>query len=223
MWRRTDAFLHRLECSGGRATLFVHPRSAIAAGADLGLRIRALLGRGHEIGQHTHFYADGERDGKPRSDLSADNVRHCLERDHRFLCDAGVEPRGFVAGAWAIVDAVGPWLREHGFAYDASVRAFPLTYESDAASRGDDRHAAETEDGIVRLPTTAPVSRILRRDVGRARVADVEYELLYLHDYDLLRRRSRAAAGALLLTSRHVRWSTAAELAALALNERTRP
>jgi peptidoglycan/xylan/chitin deacetylase (PgdA/CDA1 family) len=220
VWRRTDAFLHRLERAGGRATVFVHPRSAIAAGSDLGPRIRALFERGHEIGQHTHFYADQEEDGKPLSDFSADGVRSCLERDRRLLCDAGAEPRGFVAGAWAIVDAVGPWLRGHGFTYDASVRAFALSYESHAASRGDGWNAAEREDGIVRLPTTAPVSAILRGRLRRARVADVEYELLYLHDHDLLRARSRAATATLLATSRHVRWTTAGELAALAVNER---
>jgi peptidoglycan/xylan/chitin deacetylase (PgdA/CDA1 family) len=223
VWRRTDAFLHRLERSGGRATVFVHPRSAIATGADLGPRIRALLERGHEIGQHTHFYADEEEEGKPLSDFSADGVRRCLERDHRLLCNAGAEPRGFVAGAWAIVDAVGPWLRGHGFAYDASVRAFPLSYKSDTTSRGDGWNAAEKEDGIVQLPTTAPVSAILRGRLRRARVGDVEYELLYVHDHDLLRARSRAATAALLATGRHVRWTTAAELAARAVNERAMP
>jgi Polysaccharide deacetylase len=220
VWRRTGAFLHRLERWGGRATVFVHPRSAIAAGVELRPRIAALLDRGHEIGQHTHFYTDDGANGKPQTDLSAENVRRCLDRDHHYLNDAGADPRGFVAGAWAIVDEVTPWLRDHGFTYDASIRAFRLSYESGAASPGDGWTAAEIEHGIVRLPTTAPVSRAVRGRSPRARVADTEYELLYLHDYDLMRARTRAAAAGLFFTSGRARWTTAGELAALALKER---
>ena len=220
VWRRTDAFLHRLERRGGRATVFVHPRSAIAAGAQLRPRIRELLDRGHEIGQHTHFYAGDSGVGKPQTDLSPENVRRSLDRDHRYLSDAGADPRGFVAGAWAMVAEVTPWLRDHGFTYDASVRAFPLSYDSGAASPGDGWTAAEIEQGFVRLPTTAPVSRAVRGRAPRARVAQTDYELLYLHDYDLTRARSRAAGAALFLTSRRARWTTAGALAALATKER---
>ena len=219
VWSRTDAFLRRLERAGGRATLFVHPRSAIAAGVELGPRIRALLDRGHEIGQHTHFYSEGRGSVKPRSDFSPKNVRRCLDRDYRYLSDAGADPRGFVAGAWAIVDDVTPWLRDHGFIYDASVRAFPLAYRAGAAARGDGWSEAETADRIVRLPTTAPVSRAARGRVPRARVRETDYELLYLHDYDLLRLSRNVAALVMLARTRHARWRTAAELAALTSNE----
>jgi polysaccharide deacetylase len=220
VWCRTDAFLHRLERRGGRATVFVHPRSAIAAGVELRPRIGALLDRGHEIGQHTHFYVEDAAAGKPQTDLSPENVRRCLDRDHRYLTDAGADPRGFVAGAWAIVGEVTPWLRDHGFTYDASVRAFPLSYDSGAASPGDGWTAARIEQGIVCLPTTSPVSRAVRGHAPRAQVADTDYELLYLHDYDLMRARTRAAAVGLFLTSRRARWTTAGALAALATKER---
>jgi len=223
VWRRTDAFLRRLERTGARATVFVHPRSAIAAGAELGPRLGLLLDRGHEIGQHTHFYAEEDGAGKPRTDLSKENVRRCLERDHRCLVDAGAEPRGFVAGAWAIVDGVVPWLREHGFSYDASVRAFPLTYDPGAAAPGDGWTAAAIDDGIVRLPTTSPISSVLRGRTARAHVGEEEYELVYLHDYDLLRMRTRAATRLVARTSSRFRWVTASELAALAASERTTP
>ena len=219
VWRRTDAFLHRLERRGVRATVFVHPRSAIAAGVGLRPRIGALLHRGHEIGQHTHFYADDDGEGKPQTDLSPENVRRSLDRDHRYLTDAGADPRGFVAGAWAIVDGVTPWLRDHGFTYDASVRAFPLSYDPGAAARGDGWTAAEIEHGIVRLPTTAPISRAVRGPVPSARVADTEYELLYLHDYDLMRLGPRLAGRVMLARSRHSRWATAAQLAVLAAKQ----
>ena len=139
------------------------------------------------------------------------------------LSDAGATPRGFVAGAWAIVDEVTPWLRDHGFAYDASVRAFPLSYDAGAAWRGNGWTGTEIEEGLVRLPTTAPVSRAVRGRVPRARIAETEYELLYLHDYDLLRRSHRLAARAMIARGRHVRWTTAAELAALAENETATP
>jgi peptidoglycan/xylan/chitin deacetylase (PgdA/CDA1 family) len=220
VWRRTDAFLRRFERRGGRATVFVHPRSAIAAGVELRPRIGALLDRGHEIGQHTHFYADDGGVEKPPTDLSPENVRRCLDRDHRYLTDAGADPRGFVAGAWAIVDEVTPWLRDHGFTYDASVRAFPLRYDAGAASRGHGWTAAKIEHDIVRLPTTAPISSAVRGRVLGARVAETEYELLYVHDYDLMRLGPRLAERVMLARSRHARWTTAAQLAALAARER---
>jgi len=221
VWRRTDAFLRRLERSGGRATVFVHPRSAIAAGASLDDRVRSMLDRGHEIGQHTHFYAqdDTEANGGPRTDLSVANVRRCLDRDHGFLERAGAEPRGFVAGAWAVVEEVLPWLRGHGFRYDATVRAFPLPYGDGAVTAGDGWTAARVDGGVVRLPTTAPVSWVVRRRARPARAASAPYDLLYLHDYDLLRPGPRLAAAVTLATSRGIHWATASDLAGLAVNE----
>lgn len=83
-------------------TLFVHPSSAIVAGADLAPRISGLMDRGHEIAQHTHFYEWREGvqppPGKPASDLSVENVRRCLERDRSYLRAAGAEPVGFTSG-----------------------------------------------------------------------------------------------------------------------------
>ena len=57
VWERTRSIVEALESQGGRATLFVHPREAIATGFDLSSRIGWLLDRGHEIAQHTHLYA----------------------------------------------------------------------------------------------------------------------------------------------------------------------
>ena len=100
VWAAVSDALGALERRDGRATLFVHPCSAIVAGADLGDRIRALLGRGHEVAQHTHFYASGLYVGRPADDLSEVNVLACLERDRDYLLRSGADPRGFTAGAW---------------------------------------------------------------------------------------------------------------------------
>ena len=209
VWRRTSDLLEAVELRGGHATLFVHPFTAIEAEADLGPRLRELMERGHELGQHTHFYAPRTSDdeGKLPTLLSAENVRRCLDRDLRYLRDAGAEPRGFVAGGWAIHDEVLRWLRECGFLYDASVRSFALNYEHPDAVEGDGWTGPLVQDGLLRLPTTSPLTRIAKSR-GRPLEADgLSYELGYIHDYDLVSFAQRMAAGAALR-----RWGDAGPL-----------
>ena len=100
VWINIDRLLRNLERAGGRATVFVHPFSAIEAGVDLGPRIQNLLGRGHEIAQHTHYYAPRAPGAttKPVDRMDPENVVRCLDRDLRYLREAGVDSRGYVAG-----------------------------------------------------------------------------------------------------------------------------
>jgi len=74
---------------------------------------------------------------------------------------------------------------------------------------------------VLEVPTTASLRQQAWAELrGRAPVPAAGYDLFYLHDYDLMRARTRLAAAALLLTSTRARWTTAGELAALAMKER---
>ena len=221
VWSHTDALLRRLERRGGRATLFVHPFSAIEAGADLGPKLRSLVERGHEIGQHTHYYAPrpAGSTAKPVSLVDPENVVRCLDRDLAYLREAGMDPRGFVAGGWVITTAAIDWLQLHGFTYDASVRSFSLAYVNARTIAGDRWKRASHEDGVVRLPTTTPVARSFRRGSRPISIGVGRYDLAYIHDYDLLRPRYRMAAASLFVRWGQGPWMTAAEIARLVAAE----
>lgn len=198
VWDAVQRLLGRLERAGGRATFLVSPLRASVAGVDLGPRLRELVARGHEVGQHTHYYAvttAGHRVSfEKRSDASPENLRRCLDHDHGRLLAAGVRPRGFVAGAWAIHDVAHDWLVEHGFEYDLTFRSFPLGYHSPAAARGDGCDAPFVMRGLLEIPTTATLARAVRRTLARR---DRPHEVVYLHDYDLTAARSRLLLAAL--------------------------
>ena len=185
VWRRTSDLLEALEIRGGHATVFVDPFSAIEADHDLGPRLRELLECGHEVAQRTGFDA---QDGP-------EHVRESLERDLGCLRDAGARPGGFVAGGWAMPADALPWLREHGFGYDASPRV----------SEG--WTAPLVQDGVLRLPTTTSLIRIAKHRGQPLNAGSLAYELGYIHDDDLLAFAHRVAAGTALR-----RWGDAGPL-----------
>ena len=215
VWDRTSSLLSSIERRGGRATLFVHPFTAIEGGADLGPRIRELLERGHEVGQHTHFYGPREPGApdKPVPMFTPENVRSCLDRDLAYLEEAGARPRGFVAGGWAMSDEAGRWLREHGFAYDASVRSFALSYANPEADAGGGWTAPRIDDGLLMLPTTATVTAVARTSAPPVVTPTCAYAMAYTHDYDLVKPPRRALARIVLGLWRGGPWTTAGELA----------
>lgn len=213
VWSRASWLLRSLEAAGGRATVFVHPFWAIRSGVDLEPRIRELLDRGHEIGQHTHFYEPHGALGKPETLLTDENVRRCLERDLDYLRQRGADPRGFVAGGWAVHPEAMRWLEERGFAYDCTVRSFTLKYENASAAPGEGWTVPRWEGDVLRLPTTGTLAGAV---LGRARAIDtgaVRYVLAYVHDYDLRRTFRTVAAHALVRRWRRGPWATAAQLA----------
>jgi peptidoglycan/xylan/chitin deacetylase (PgdA/CDA1 family) len=221
VWDRTLQVLDLLEAAGGRGTLFVHPFEAIQTGFDLAPRIEELLARGHEIAQHTHFYAPkalGDL-GKPLADTSRENVLRCLDRDHAELVRCGADPRGFTSGGWLIDDTAIAWVTERGFRFDCSYRSFDLHYENPRAARGQATRPV-LAGSVIRLPTTMTLREAaagLHRRGGVMKLKDLSYQLVYTHDHDLVQpMRGFAARRVIKRWSRHPgRWVTVSEVAEL--------
>jgi hypothetical protein len=188
VWAAVQSVLTTVERGGGRMTLFVSPFWATVEGLRLDDRLAEIAARGHEIGQHTHYY---DWSGQPASSyrkatvLADDNVRRCLDRDYAALVGAGVRPRGFVSGAWARPPALPGWLIDHGFAYDCTGRVY-----------SDDAQPVSAGPGLLSVPTTHSLRRavvdLLDGRLARHRIGPMAYALFYAHDYDL-GRRGRAA------------------------------
>jgi peptidoglycan/xylan/chitin deacetylase (PgdA/CDA1 family) len=115
---------------GIKATFFVYPFRAQTAGKDITERVRTIAAMGHEIGQHTHFYAGTKIEGPEKvNDLSDENIVHCLTRDFDTLKQMGFPPRAFTAGAWLINSTVCNTLVRLGYDYDCSAH-FPKPKQS---------------------------------------------------------------------------------------------
>ena len=190
-WARLCDALARLERHGQPATVFVAPAQARLAGADLRDRLHELQGRGHEVALHTHFYRRLEMGTRQHivkeSAFDSETIERCLAADVATLHDAGIEPRGFVAGGFARCAPAFAWLAEHGFAYDASYRAF--TSRATPHDPGPDATAPFRIADLVEVCTTAPLRSALVRGWKRSAVdaGALRYAVVYLHDYDLLR------------------------------------
>ncbi|HZT59136.1 MAG TPA: polysaccharide deacetylase family protein [Pyrinomonadaceae bacterium] len=196
VWRRLQAALDELDRKGLKITFLVYPLRSVVAGSDVRARVRELAERGHEIGQHTHFYAGGETE-RPhkRTDLSDRNVRECIARDRLWLGECGVEPKGFCGGNFMMTEAAFEALADAGFTYDCSAR---LPWErKDFETPHPWAEGAEVRRfggrALVLLPNTEyltlPQMLHPRRRKRRAKLANGGgfYQLVMNHDYDLLR------------------------------------
>jgi hypothetical protein len=191
VWAVVRRFAARLSSNETYATFFVYPFPAECAGRDIRAQIGELAGLGHEIGQHTHFYA-GEQIRRPykRDDYSLQNIRECLRRDHDLLSLSGVTPEGFTSGGWMFNQGVVEELISLGFVYDCSTRT-PGPRRGSLPYANLYRGAAGQ---IMLLPTNASVGQWLKQ----GRVFKPPAGVIYLHDYDLLARRHRLALEVLL-------------------------
>lgn len=195
VWKRLLIILAIMRRLGSRATFFIYPFRSMVDGRDISDRVRALAVKcGQEIGQHTHFYAD-KSSYKPnkRNDLSAENIKNCIERDFQWLCRIS-QPKGFTAGGWIVTEAVLGSLVNLGFDYDCSARVPALRKGQEA---GPNLWLEKAEKRIIQdrplvlVPTTHTLGSSL---LGKGCLpiplkAGHQYQLLYLHDYDLLRLR----------------------------------
>ena len=223
VWRRTLEALEELDRRALKITFLVYPMRSVAAGKDVRGRVREIAARGHEVGQHTHFYAGAatERPHK-RTDLSDRNVRECIERDRAWLNECGVEPEGFCGGNFMMTEAAFETLAELGFTYDCSAR---MTWERDnyeAPHPWSDRAEVRRFDerALVLLPNTEYLTLPQLLDPRRrGRVTPLtngtSYQLVMNHDYDLL--NWKVWYGFLAQVRRKASTRTAAELASLCL------
>lgn len=194
VWRRTLEALDALDRRGSKATFLVYPMRALAAGRDVRERVRELAGRGHEVGQHTHFYSGAatERPHK-RTDLSDRNVRECIARDRAWLADCGVEPVGFCGGNFMMTEAAFEALAESGFRYDCSARMTWEREDFETPHPWSDRAEVRRFGGraLVLLPNTEYMTLPQLLDPRRrnrvTKLSDgTSYQLVMNHDYDLL-------------------------------------
>jgi peptidoglycan/xylan/chitin deacetylase (PgdA/CDA1 family) len=223
VWRRTQEALDELDRAALKMTFLVYPMRSIAAGRDVRARVEEIAARGHEVGQHTHFYAGAatERPDK-RTDLSDRNVRECIARDRAWLGECGVEPKGFCGGNFMMTESAFEALARAGFVYDCSAR---MTWERDnfeAPHPWSDRAEVRRFDGraLVLLPNTEYLTlpQLLhprRRNRVTPLANGTSYQLVMNHDYDLL--NWKVWYGFLAQLRRRTETRTAAELAEMCL------
>jgi Polysaccharide deacetylase len=201
-WQYTEQFARRMGENSVQATFFVYPFRAQIAGKDITDRVRTIASMGHEIGQHTHFYAGSRIDkGEKVDDLSEQNVIHCLTRDFEKLNGMGHVPRGFTAGAWLIPPALYETLASLGFVYDCSTR-FPSP-KGNAQSPHNGwlrapKYHATGHGRILCLPTSCSLGEWFKWGRRIKTEGQISYQLIYLHDYDLLSLRNRLLFSCLL-------------------------
>jgi peptidoglycan/xylan/chitin deacetylase (PgdA/CDA1 family) len=194
-WSYVERAARWMERRNIRATFFVYPFRAVVAGKDIKDRVRVVAALGHEIGQHTHFYRGVRIDKHDKvNDLSRANIDHCLRRDFEALKRIGVAPKAFTAGAWLVNPTVRDSLVKLQFVYDCSAqfpKPNPTALLSDHSWLRSPRFHSNERGRVLCLPTTCSLGEWFKwgRRVGTE--GALPYQLVYLHDYDLLSWRNR--------------------------------
>ena len=190
VWRRVKKIADWMAYRNSKATFFVYPFRAQVEGKDISDKVRYLGALGHEIGQHTHFYAGAQIDKHSKvDDLSDANIRCCVQRDYETLRHMDIMPRGFTAGAWVVNEVVWDTLIDMEVVYDCSARfpkpkvAAPFPYHRWARSP---QIFTNAKGSLLVLPTLCSLGEWFKW--GRKMHLDgaTSYQLVYLHDYDLL-------------------------------------
>jgi hypothetical protein len=202
VWRRLERVARWMERKNIKVTFFVYPFRAQVVGRDITDRVQTLASLGHEIGQHTHFYAGTKVDRPEKvNDLSEVNIARCLYRDFNTLHQMGFAPRGFTAGAWFVNEAVWGTLLDLGFTYDCSAQ-FPRAKEMTVSPYyfwlRSPRFYSNTRGQILCLPTTCSLGEWFKWARRIKTGGEVPYQLIYLHDYDLLTFRNHLALSCFL-------------------------
>ena len=195
VYQRVKRIAEWLSRFGKQATFFVYPFRAEVVNQTSKVidRVKYLAELGHEIGQHTHFYA-GKNINKTykRNDLSKENIRNCIRRDFLVLKKVVYIQRVFSAEAWIVNEIVLSTLIELGFFYDCSAR-----FQKDKNTQNFKKNLNHmwlskpklwtNEKGqLVLLPTTCSLGEWFRGGWRRYTNGNVLYRIVYLHDYDLL-------------------------------------
>jgi len=190
VWKKVERVAEWMAKHNMTATFFVYPFPAAVAGKSISERVQRLGSLGHEIAQHTHFYA-GTKIAKheKRDDLSQANVIHCLRRDFETLKMFGFQPKGFTAGSWFVNDVVFDALVELGFVYDCSAQfPGPKTLRSSPNNRWlrAPQYYSNTHGRLLCFPTTCSLGEWFKWGRKARHESDQFYQIVYLHDYDLL-------------------------------------
>jgi hypothetical protein len=191
VWNRVRRIAGWMQRRGLCATFFTYPFRAQVAGRAISDRVQEIATRGHEIAQHTHFYA-GAATEKPfrRDDLGEDNVVGCLRRDSASLTQMGCRPRGFTAGAWRVNEGVYRALIELGFAYDCSSRLYTgqtPAAELDRVWLREPELRQMRSGSVLCLPSTCSLGEWFKWARKLRTEGPLPYQLVYFHDYDLLK------------------------------------
>jgi hypothetical protein len=199
VWRATRATLERSRLTW---TIFVDPLLARIEHLDLAPALTWFAEHGHEVALHTHHH---RLLGEPGSTtgfvtgqrLSDDDVHRCLQENFDYLSERGHEPKGFVSGSWLVLDSIYEWLAARGFAYDSTLRTYAAAGPWSGLVDDAPCPTVRRVNGILEVPTTAPITAQLRGRIGRAprtvTLDGLAYDLYYLHDYDLTRAHKRWA------------------------------
>lgn len=215
VWNRVRRIAGWIERGGPRTTFFTYPLRAHVAGRAIGDRVQEIAALGHEIAQHTHFYA-GTATEKPlrRDDLGEENVLACLRRDSATLRQLGCRPRGFTAGSWRVNDGVYRALVELGFSYDCSSRLYtarsPLTEPNRDWLREPELRRVGN-GSVLCLPSTSSLGEWFKWARKVRAEGPVPYQLVYFHDYDLLKPHVYALASVFLRLNAG-RWTALGDL-----------
>lgn len=195
VWGEVARAARWLARNGLKATFFVYPFRAQVAGKDITERVQELASLGHEIGQHTHFYS-GKKVSKPDKidDLSETNIVRCVTRDFETLQKMGFAPKGFTAGAWFVNRTVLDAVVELGFLYDCSAQ-FPKPKAMEESTHHSWLRCPESytnaQGQVICLPTTCSLGEWFKWGRHVRTGGALPYQLIYLHDYDLLSFRNR--------------------------------
>src|SRR5262249_26182 len=205
VWKRVRKVADWMAHRGIESTFFVYPFRAQVAKTDISEHVWTLTALGHEIGQHTHFYAGTKISGHGKvNDFSERNIKHCLGRDFKTLCQMGVSPKGFTAGAWMINESVLDALLDLGFIYDCSSHFPAPTRIADLPYRRWSKTPqlyTNPRGSLLSLPTVCSLGEWFKWG-WRVKSDEVPpYQIVYVHDYDLLSPRNYLSLWVFLITT----------------------
>jgi peptidoglycan/xylan/chitin deacetylase (PgdA/CDA1 family) len=199
VWEATRATLNK---SPLRWTIFVDPLMARIEGFDLRDQFSWFADRGHEIAMHTHHHllqgepgnTTGFLMGQP---LDEGDIHRCLSENFEYLGERGYTPKGFLSGNWLVLGTTVEWLAATGFEYDSTLRTYSGPHPNSTLAANEPRRNVSHLGDLVEIPTTSSLKQQVQADLTLRRrsvdVADLSYELYYLHDYDLVDAKKRVA------------------------------
>ena len=218
VWARTKRIASLMSRREIPATFFVYPFRSQVKGISIGDRVQEIAGLGHEIGQHTHFYkgTNIDKETGKEDDLSPANINQCLKRDYDTLTGFGTKPDGFVAGAWVSNKSVIDGIARLGIDYDCSARWPQSGGKIHLAERQFLRSPEEylhSNTKVIRIPTTCSLGEWFKWGRRTETDSTLPYQLVYLHDYDLLRKSQHALLRLFLILTRRRSFVPAGQLA----------